>query len=65
MIKVAMNQDGKQWDVVRGAEVIATFATIKEAQAARFELSRKPAAPVLYFKQDGTAVTKRPRRRAA
>ncbi len=31
MIKVAMNADGKRWDVVRGAEVIATFVTIKEA----------------------------------
>ncbi len=43
----------------------STFDSIKDAQTFKFELSRKPEAKVLYFKQDGTAVTKRPRRRAA
>ncbi len=65
MIKVAMNADGKQWDVVRGVEIIATHATIKEAQNAKFELSRRPEPKVLYFEQDGTEVTKRPHRWAS
>ena|GEM_PF-6457396 len=60
MIKVTLNADGRSWDV--GGE---TFATIKEAMDRKFELSRKPAATVLYFKADGTPVTRRPRQRAA
>ncbi len=59
MIKVAMNADGKQWDVVRGAEVIATYATIKEAQDAKFALSRRAPRTVVGFRQDGTEITRR------
>lgn len=60
MNKVTLNADGRSWDV--GGE---TFATIKEAMDRRFELSQKAAPKILYFKQDGTPVTKRPSRRAA
>ena len=62
-MKVAQNADGKRWDVVKGSVIVATFDSIKAAMDARFELSRKPVK-VAYFKQDGTAVTKRPRRAA-
>ena len=59
MIKVAMNADRKQWDVVRGTEVIATYAPIKEAQDAKFELSRRAPHKVVGFRQDGTEITRR------
>ena len=59
MIKVAMNADGKRWDVVRGAEVIATFVTIKEAHTAKSELSRRAPRKVVGFRQDGTEITRR------
>ena len=59
MINVAMNADGKQWDVVRGAAVIATYATITEAQDAKFELSRRAPRKVVGFRQDGTEITRR------
>ncbi len=64
MTKVQLNADGKQWDIVNGSQV-ETFNTIKEATDRKFELSREPAAKVLYFKQDGSPVTKQPRQRAA
>lgn len=58
--ELKINADGRSWDVVKGAEIISTHATIKLAMDAKFELqSRKPQA-IKYFKQDGTAVTKRP-----
>ncbi len=63
MAKLELN-NGK-WQVVKNGEVLGTFDSIKAAQNFKFELSRKPAATVLYFKQDGTPVTKRPSRRAA
>ena len=65
-MKVQQNQDGKRWDVVKGSEVLGTFDSIKAALDARFELQQagKAAPKTLYFKQDGTAVTKRPRRAA-
>ncbi len=63
MVKLELN-NGK-WNVVKGGEVLGTFDSIKDAQNFRFELSRKPVAKVIYWKQDGTEVTKRPSRRAA
>jgi hypothetical protein len=63
MAKLELN-NGK-WNVVKGGEVLGTFDSIKDAQDFKFELSRKPAVTVLYFKADGTAVTRRPRQRAA
>ena len=65
-MKVQQNQDGKRWDVVKGSEVLGTFDSIKAALDARFELQQagKAAPKTLYFMQDGTAVTKRPRRAA-
>ena len=63
MAKLELN-NGK-WNVVKGGEVLGTFDSIKDAQDFKFELSRKPAATVLYFKADGTPVTRRPRQRAA
>ena len=65
-MKVQQNADGKRWDVVKGSEVLGTFDSIKAAQDARFELQQngKAGPMTLYFKQDGTAVTKRPRRAA-
>jgi hypothetical protein len=65
-MKVQLNPDGKRWDVVKGSEVLGTFDSIKAAMDARFELQQagKAAPETLYFKQDGTAVTKRPRRAA-
>ena len=63
MAKLELN-NGK-WNVVSNGQVLGSFDSIKAAQDFRFELSRKPAAKVLYFKQDGTPVTKRPSRRAA
>jgi hypothetical protein len=57
-------KDGK-WAVVKGGEVLGTFDSIKQAMDARFELSPKPAPKTLYFKQDGTAVTRKSRQRAA
>ena len=65
-MKVQQNQDGKRWDVVKGSEVLGTFDSIKAAMDARFELQQagKAAPKTLYFKQDGMAVTKRPRRAA-
>jgi hypothetical protein len=62
MIKVEL-KEGK-WTVVKGREVLGTYDTIKAAHDAKFELSRTPAPKTLYFKQDGTEVTKRPRRAA-
>ena len=59
MIKVAMNADGERWDVVRGTEVIATYATIKEAHDAKFEQSRRAPRKVIGFRQDGTEITRR------
>ncbi len=59
MIKVAMNADGKQWDVVRGAEIIAIIAPIKEAHTAKSELSRRAPRKVIGFRQDGTEITSR------
>ena len=59
MIKVAMKADGKQWEVVRGAEVIATFATIKEAHTAKSQLSRRAPRKVVGFRHDGTEITRR------
>jgi hypothetical protein len=61
--KLELN-NGK-WNVVSNGQVLGSFDSIKDAQDFKFELSRKPAAKVLYFKQDGTEVTKRPSRRAA
>ncbi len=63
MAKLELN-NGK-WEVVKNGEVLGSFDSIKEAQDFKFELSRKPAAKVLYFKADGTSVTRRPRQRAA
>jgi hypothetical protein len=63
MAKLELN-NGK-WDVVSNGQVLGTFDSIKDAQNFKFELSRKPVAKVLYFKQDGTPVTKQPRQRAA
>ena len=63
MAKLELN-NGK-WNVMKGGEVLGTFDSIKDAQNFRFELSRKPVAKVIYWKQDGTEVTKRPSRRAA
>jgi hypothetical protein len=63
MAKLELN-NGK-WEVVKGGDVLGSFDSIKDAQSFRFELSRKPAAKVIYFKQDGTPVTRRPRQRAA
>jgi len=63
MAKLELN-NGK-WDVVKNGEVLGSFDSIKAAQDFKFELSRKPVAKVLYFKQDGTLVTKQPRQRAA
>ena len=57
--RIALNQDGKRWDVVRGAEVIATYATIKEAHTAKSELSRRAPRKVIGFRQDGTEITRR------
>ena len=57
--RIALNQDGKRWDVVRGAEVIATYATIKEAHTAKSELSRRAPRKVVGFRQDGTEITRR------
>ncbi len=59
MIKVAMNADGKQWDVVRSAEVIAMNATITKAKDAKFELSWHAPRKVVGFRQDGTEITRR------
>ncbi len=61
--KLELN-NGK-WNVVSNGQVLGTFDSIKDAQDFKFELSRKPAAKVIYWKQDGTEVTKRPSRRAA
>ena len=63
-MKVQQNADGKRWDVVKESEVLGTFDSIKAAMDAKFELSHKASPKTLYFKQDGTAVTKRPRRAA-
>ncbi len=63
MAKLELN-NGK-WNVVSNGQVVGTFESIKDAQNFKFELSRKPAAKVIYWKQDGTDVTKRPSRRAA
>ena len=65
-MKVQQNQDGKRWDVVKGSAIVATFDSIKAAMDAKFELQQagKAAPKPLYFTQDGTAVTKRPRRAA-
>jgi hypothetical protein len=63
MVKLELN-NGK-WEVVSNGQVLGSFDSIKDAQNFKFELSRKPAATVLYFKQDGTPATKRPRQRAA
>jgi hypothetical protein len=61
--KLELN-NGK-WNVVSNGQVLGTFDSIKDAQDFKFELSRKPAAKVIYWMQDGTEVTKRPSRRAA
>ena len=58
-VSVTLNQDGRSWDVVRGAEVIATYATIKEAHTAKSELSRRAPRKVVGFGQDGTDSTRR------
>jgi hypothetical protein len=63
MAKLELN-NGK-WNVVSNGQVLGSFDSIKDAQNFKFELSRKPAAKVIYWKQDGTEVTKRPSRRAA
>ena len=63
MAKLELN-NGK-WEVVKNGEVLGSFVSIKTAQDFKFELSRKPAAKMLYFKADGTPVTRRPRQRAA
>ncbi len=61
--KLELN-NGK-WNVVSNGQVLGSFDSIKDAQNFKFELSRKLVAKVLYWKQDGTEVTKRPSRRAA
>ncbi len=62
-MKLELN-NGK-WQVVKNGEVRGTFATIKAAQDFKFEQTRRPERTVQYFKQDGTAVTKRPSMRRA
>ncbi len=56
-----MGADGTSWDVVKGAEVVASGLSIKAAMTLKGELLAKPAPKVLYFRQDGEDVTKRPR----
>jgi len=63
MVKLELN-NGK-WEVVSNGQVLGSFDSIKDAQNFKFDFSRKPAATVLYFKADGTPVTRRPRQRAA
>ncbi len=63
MAKLELNNG--TWKVVKNGEVLGSFDSIKAAQDFKFELSRKPAAKIIYWKQDGTEVTKRPSRRAA
>jgi hypothetical protein len=63
MAKLELNNG--TWNVVRNGEVLGSFESIKDAQDFKFELSRKPSATVLYFKADGTPVTRRPHQRAA
>ncbi len=63
MAKLELNNG--TWNVVKNGEVLGSFDSIKDAQNFKFELSRKPAAKVLYFKADGTPVTRRPHQRAA
>lgn len=58
-IELKLNADGRQWDVVQGATIVSTHATIKLAMDARFELQARPQPTIRYFKADGTAVTKR------
>ncbi len=63
--ELKLNADGKQWDVVQGATIVSTHATIKPAMDAKFDLTCRKPATIKYFKQDGTAVTKRPSMRRA
>jgi hypothetical protein len=51
---------------VKGSALVATFDSIKAAMDAKFELQQagKGAPTTLHVKQDGTAVTLRPRRAA-
>jgi hypothetical protein len=64
MVKLELNADGRRWNVVKGDDVVSTHATIKEANDAKFELRNVKAPVVRYWKQDGSEVTKQPRRRA-
>lgn len=59
-IELKLNIDGRSWDVVKGATIVSTHATIREANDAKFDLTSRKPATSSYFKQDGTAVTKRP-----
>ncbi len=63
MAKLELN-NGK-WEVVSNGQVVGSFDSIKAVQDFKFELSCKPAAKIIYWKQDGTEVTQRPSRWAA
>jgi len=39
-IELALNADGKSWDVLRGGKVVSTHATIKQAVDAKFDLKQ-------------------------
>lgn len=59
---VKIEQDARgRWTVVKGGEVLAVCATIKEAVTARFDLTQRKPVSIQYFKQDGTPITRRPR----
>lgn len=60
---VQQNEQGK-WTVVKNGHVLVECDTIKAAMDAKFELKHVKAPKVLYFRQDGSEVTKRPSRRA-
>ncbi len=60
MTKVAQNAAGS-WDIIKAGAIIATYATMREALDARYELKNVKAPVVRYWKADGSEVTKRPR----
>ncbi len=65
MVKLELNADGRSWDVMKGADVVASDLTIKAAMTLKGELLAKPAPAILYFTQTGDAKTKRPSTRRA
>jgi hypothetical protein len=60
--ELKINADGRQWDVVQGATIVSTHATIKLANDAKFELQSRKPRTVIAFRQDGSEITKRIRR---